>query len=258
MSDPKGPWDLPPEAVRIPAPAPSRRRYGLRPLVWAGLVLGTAGLAVGLSRSFPGSLTSVQDWSHVAFGVGLVALISAGLLRVPRLRLGRTAAQAVIWLAVMAVLAAGFSFRGELGSVARRTLSELAPGVWGRDDPHELVLDRDEADAFAVRGQVNGQDVRFVIDTGASDIVLSPDDARRLGVDLSRLEFARVVETANGAGRSARYTARTLVVGRMALSDVPMSINGTPMSSSLLGMSFLKRLESFQVKDGRLYLRWRG
>ena len=139
-----------------------------------------------------------------------------------------------------------------------RVRSEFAPGYAVQTGPHEMVVTQQEGDSFVVIGQVNGQTVRFVVDTGATEIVLSPADARRLGVDLDHTVFTSEMETANGIGRGAPFTAQTFTVGKLALNNVPMSINATPMSSSLLGMSFLKRLESYQVKDGKLYLRWRG
>jgi aspartyl protease family protein len=105
---------------------------------------------------------------------------------------------------------------------------------------------------------VNGAPVRFIIDTGASDIVLSPSDARRAGVDMASLDFARGYETANGAGRGARVVLKSLQVGQVHAADVEASVNAAPMRASLLGMAFLKRFESIEVRGGRLVLRWRG
>ncbi len=121
---------------------------------------------------------------------------------------------------------------------------------------HELVVSQDAEGGFQVVGQVNGQPVRFMIDTGATETVLAPQDARRLGVDLSGLTFDRQSETANGLGLGAPYQARTLEIGPIRLTDFKMEINKAPMSSSLLGLSFLNRLDSFEVKGRKLYLKW--
>jgi aspartyl protease family protein len=99
--------------------------------------------------------------------------------------------------------------------------------------------------------------VRFIVDTGATGVVLSPDDARRIGVDMAGLRYTEVAETANGIGYGAPLTADRLEVGPIAMSDFKMSVNQAPMSASLLGMSFLRRLESFRVEDHKLVLRWR-
>ena len=110
---------------------------------------------------------------------------------------------------------------------------------------------------FELVGKVNGQRVRFLVDTGATDTVLSPDDARRIGIDVDQLHFVQAAETANGKGYGAAYAAKRLEVGPIAFDNFALVVNRAPMSSSLLGLSFLNRLESFQVRDGQLVLRWR-
>ena len=96
--------------------------------------------------------------------------------------------------------------------------------------------------------------LRFVIDTGSSDIVLSPADAQRLGLDLSAIKFSSANETANGVGHSAPFTAMKLTVGPFEMQNVPMQINQQPMSASLLGMPFLQRLKSYEVHGDRMTL----
>ena len=106
-------------------------------------------------------------------------------------------------------------------------------------------------------GQVNGAPVRFMIDTGSTDIVLSPDDAGRVGLHPADAAFSRPTETANGVGYGAAVTIDSLAAGPIRLTDVPVSINKAPMSTSLLGMPFLKRLDSFEVRGDQLFLRGR-
>jgi aspartyl protease family protein len=100
--------------------------------------------------------------------------------------------------------------------------------------------------------------VRFAIDTGANGVVLSPADAARAGIDADSLKFGLPSETANGVGYVAPVTLSSLTVGQIRLANLPAAVVKTPMSTSLLGMAFLKRLESFEVKGDRLTLRWRG
>ena len=250
MSQQRGPW-----APRSEPPKPPPRkpfRLGL----WIGLIVAVGAGVWALSRLFPGAVASSDDWSNVAYGLGLTAVVSALLLRMPRVNLSRSARHVAIWAGLLAVLAAGYSYRGELGALATRVRAAFAPGLAVETGPREMVVSQDDQGQFLVIGQVDGQTVRFVVDTGASDIVLSPADARRLGVDVTHLTFPKVVETANGPGRAAPYTARSLAIGQLRLTNVAMTINAAPMSNSLLGTSFLKQLDSFQVRDGRLDLKW--
>jgi len=245
-----GPWE--PAQDERPQPRPPRFALG----AWL-ILMGLAVAAVwGLAKLFPGQLSTPQDVGDVVRGLVIVALGAAMLAGVRR-DLRRSVRHLAIWLAIVAVLALGYSFRGELGGLAGRVRSEFVPGYAVATAPREMVVAQDAGGHFVLYGQVNGQAVRFLVDTGASEIVLSPADARRIGVDVDALSYTRAAETANGVGLSAPFTARTLVVGGVRLSDVEMEVNQAPMSMSLLGMTFFRRLDSFRMEGGRLYLRWR-
>ena len=250
---PPSPWSHPPP--KPPAP-PLRRppqRFGVMLLL---LALVCAGLWA-MSQVFPGSIASTADWQNVAQGLMLVTIVGSILLRL-RLKPHKALRNILAWAAIAAILALGYTFRGDLSSAFSRVRAEFAPGYPVQLSPHEMVVTQDENGGFFVMGQVNGQTVRFLADTGASDIVLSPADAQRLGVDIHALKFTDLAETANGVGRGASFKASSLSVGPVRFDDVPMHINQAPMSTSLLGMAFFRRLDSFQIKGGKLYMRWSG
>jgi aspartyl protease family protein len=213
-----------------------------------------AGVA-GLAAAFPDRITTMQDAGQLVGGV-LWAGLAAALLLETRGAPGRMR-HAGLWILIVGALALGYAYRGELGDVAMRVRSELTPGEAVASAPQEMVFSQVEGGHFVVRALVNGQPVEFLADTGASNIVLSPADARRLGAPVESLTYDRLAETANGVGRSARWRADSLAVGALRLDGVDMEVNQAPMSVSLLGMDFFRRLDSFRVEDGRLYLRWR-
>ena len=93
------------------------------------------------------------------------------------------------------------------------------------------------------------------MDTGASDIVLSPADAARAGFERSELAFNRQYQTANGIGWGAPVVLRSIEAGAIRFRGVAASVNDAPMSESLLGMSFLDRLAGFEVRGDSLILR---
>jgi aspartyl protease family protein len=174
-----------------------------------------------------------------------------------RARWTEVARNIAIWGIIAAVLAVGYAYRDELGSIGSRVQSELMPGEPVQSaGAHVLTLTQDDAGDFYVYGAANGTRIRFLVDTGASDIVLSPADARRLGIDMSALHFVSGFETANGVGAGARTTLDTLSVGTIQLWNVPVSINRTDMHASLLGMAFLKRLKAFEFSGRKLTFRW--
>lgn len=120
----------------------------------------------------------------------------------------------------------------------------------------ELVIRAGPRGHFVVDAEVDGTPLTFLVDTGASDVVLSPDDARRLGLEPRTLDYSRAYQTANGVVRAAPVTLRELRLGGLQLYDLEASVNERPLPMSLLGMSFLGRLQSYEVADGRLILRW--
>jgi aspartyl protease family protein len=93
-------------------------------------------------------------------------------------------------------------------------------------------------------------------DTGASDIVLSPADAGRLGIETDKLPFDRFYETANGTVRGSSIRITDFVIGEIHLKEIGASVNEAQMGKSLLGMTFFRRLESYEVKNSVLTLYW--
>jgi aspartyl protease family protein len=160
-------------------------------------------------------------------------------------------------VAIFLVAVTAYALRDDALHVALKVRSALFPGHAVEASAHTLVLGRGEGDGFFVIGQVNGAPVRFMIDTGATDILLSPADAERAGLHPADLTYSRPTETANGVGFDASATVNSLAVGPIRMSDVPVEVNRAPMDASLLGMPFLKRLDSFEVRGDQLFLRGR-
>jgi clan AA aspartic protease (TIGR02281 family) len=120
----------------------------------------------------------------------------------------------------------------------------------------EYVVDAGSHGHFVIEAVVDGVPLTFLLDTGASDIVLTLEDARQLGFLPQTLEFSQRFRTANGAVRGAPVRLRELRIGQFSLYDLDASVNEAPLAISLLGMRFLDRLNGYQVEDGRLILRW--
>ncbi|HLZ74404.1 retropepsin-like aspartic protease family protein [Phenylobacterium sp.] len=249
MSNEGGPWGREePEAPAAP------RRPPWRLLIWLALMAAIAGGIWLLSRAFPGRLGALDDQGAVLRTATILVILSLGVFRARKVHWGRAAKFVGLWAVVIAVLVVGLTYRDELMGVGQRIRSEFSSSYPVASGPRQLVVTASEGGGFMIMGKVNGQPVRFLVDTGSSDTVLSPADAERLGIDSKGLPFDHLAETANGTGYGARYTARTLEVGPIRVDDMPMVINQAPMSFSLLGMTFLSRLESFQVRGRQLYL----
>ena len=221
-------------------------------------LLAVAGVGLlALTHYFPGQLDSGADRFEAMRIFGLLALVSSGLVATRRLDFGQTARHLAAWAAVLVLLMIGYAFRDDFASAGLRVWSAINPAYAVANAPGSMVIGRGEGGGFYVMGQVNGTPVRFLVDTGSTQIVLSPADAGRAGLATAGLKFSDPSETANGTGYGAAASVRRLVVGPVSLADVPVTINQTPMSASLLGMPFLDHFASIEVRGDRLFLRGR-
>jgi aspartyl protease family protein len=251
MSDPLGPWGQP-----APPPKPARRvRLGL--WLWLGLLVAVGGAFLVAAALLPADRADM-DWGRALRLFGVLALVSSGLVTARRFDFFRTARMVAGWAAIFLVAVTAYALRDDIGRLARKVGQALAPDHAVADGPRGLAVGRGEDGAFYVIGKVNGAPVRFVVDTGSTDIVLSPTDAERAGLHPSDDSFLLPSQTANGVGYGAPATVDSLSVGPIRMTEVPVQINKAPMGVSLLGMSFLRRLDSFEVRDDRLVLRGRG
>jgi len=118
-----------------------------------------------------------------------------------------------------------------------------------------VQIARGQGGEFALRAKVNGVAAPMVIDTGATSVVLTYETAKAVGLPLELLEYDVDVETAGGHTRAARLTIDRLAIGKLVERSVPaLVVPHGQMKTNLLGMSFLDRLESFEVRPDRLVL----
>jgi aspartyl protease family protein len=120
----------------------------------------------------------------------------------------------------------------------------------------EITVRADRSGHFAVDAVVDGARLRFLVDTGASTLVLSRDDAAKAGVNMQNLSFSERYQTANGTALGAPVTLREFRIGSFALHDVRATVIAAPMPFSLLGVSVLSRFSSHEISGNKLTLRW--
>lgn len=218
-------------------------------------MIASVGLLVGfLVWRFPGVLSSGNDSMRIVYLIGLLALVSSGVLATRRMPLKQAAKQVLAWVGIGLVLVIGYGFRDELGLIGDRVMGELLP-QGGIETGEGAVSFRASADGhFYVEAEIDGTRLRMLVDTGATQVVLSLADARRLGFDVDGLSFTGFAGTANGTVRTASVRLGEIVVGPITVRDVAASVNQSEMDGSLLGMSFLERLGGYEVSGNTLTL----
>ena len=166
------------------------------------------------------------------------------------------------WMAALLVLLALYAYRGELAVVADRVIGELSPAgsqinVTSTGGAANAVRIKRSWDGhFIATAMVEGNPVKMIVDTGASTVVLRIQDAKRLGIETKGLRYTVPVQTANGSSQAARVKLDGISIGNIRINNVEALIAkpGT-LHQSLLGMTFLSRLRSYEFAGDYLELR---
>ncbi len=203
---------------------------------------------------FSDRLTNGATMAEAIYGLILVILLISALVARRRASRGTALRAATIWVVIAAGLLVAYGLKDEAMRLGRLVMAELVPQQ-GQQISESTITFRARTDGhFAVEAMVDGVAVLFMLDSGATDVILTPLDAKRLGLDLNSLRFDKPYKTANGLVRGAPVRLKQVAIGPVVLDDVRASVNGAPMDTSLLGMSFLTRLSSWRVEGDRLTL----
>jgi len=119
----------------------------------------------------------------------------------------------------------------------------------------KVRIEAGQAGHFVADFRLNGRRVEALIDTGASTVAINETTARRIGISLSQADFKYTVNTANGATSAAAARIASLEIGRIHVEDVDAAVlKDDALANVLVGMSFLKRLSRYEVRDSALLL----
>ncbi len=228
-----------------------------RRLTWAFLIGVALSLAALIASSDHDAIANLlrHNIGALALKVGIVVFAGGLVLTLFRERLTVALEATLFWAVVGLLLVVGYSYRFELRDVADRVIAELMPGhVAGHGRKVDVV--RGHGGDFAVNAHINGARVPMVLDTGASSVVLTQQAAKAAGLPIEVLNYSINVETANGRTQAAPVTLDRFAVGGLIERGVPaLVVQPGQLKNNLLGMTFLNRLESWEVRGDRLSMR---
>ncbi|MAP94698.1 MAG: TIGR02281 family clan AA aspartic protease [Ponticaulis sp.] len=121
--------------------------------------------------------------------------------------------------------------------------------------PRAAVLRKGELDHFWADTKINGRHVRLMVDTGASMVALTRDDARRLGFDKDELDYKYEIRTAGGVTYGAFVMLDEITIGNVEIEDVEAMVLQSDLENSLLGITFLDKLGSYEVRRNSMIIR---
>jgi aspartyl protease family protein len=226
-------------------------------LILPGAVLAVALAALLLTpHDSPLFGLNHQQFASAAIGASLLLwLVISGWRSTRPSDIARLATAAMTWALLLIAVTGVYAYRFEASAIVGRIAGELLPSEPQVERGGEVVVNRRLSGEFAIAGRVNAARVTFLFDTGASAVVLTAEDARRAGVETSRLVFDVPVATANGGAMAAEARLDQIAVGPIVMRNVPALVaRRGALDESLLGMSFLERLKSYTVERDRLVL----
>lgn len=190
---------------------------------------------------------SSDDTASLIYLLILGGVIAGYAVLANRQRMGQMVRQLMLWGLIFLGVIAGY---GLWNDVSGNLLPQQSVAV---DEARvEVPLSRDGH--YYLTLEANGVPIEFVVDTGATEVVLSRQDAVRAGIDLDSLVYLGRAQTANGEVRSARVRLETLNLGGIEDRNVTVAVTDGEMFGSLLGMSYLRRFDRIEIEDNRLVL----
>jgi len=187
------------------------------------------------------------DTGNLIYLIVLLAMVGGWFFMQSREGLNQTLQYAAIWGMIFVGGAAGVGLWQDISRDARTPQFSVA----GAD---QIVVPRDRGGHYYLTLDVNGTPVEFVVDTGATEMVLTQADAERAGIDLDSLAYLGRASTANGEVRTAFVRLDEVQLGSVTDRNVGAVVNEGQMAQSLLGMGYLQRWGRIEITGGELIL----
>lgn len=228
-------------------------------------ILALIGAAIALIVSNDaGTIAGMSNdaFARLVAGLSLIIFLGGAVASSYRGRIFQAAKHLAGWTAAFFVLVALYAYRSELAVVADRVIGELRPqgtqiNITGSTGVgHAVRIKRGWSGHFVVTAEIEKKPIEMIVDTGASTVVLRHQDAGRLGINTRSLHYTVPVQTANGSSYAARVILDDIRIGNLRVNSVETLVaKPGSLHQSLLGMSFLSRLRSYEFAGEYLELR---
>jgi aspartyl protease family protein len=195
-----------------------------------------------------------QDQQNIIYLLILLAFFAFSLFANRDLKISKILKYLAIWSFIAFIGVVLYAYRFEFSDFKNRILVEINPSKAVVNQGEEIIINISQDGHFYLDTKINNVQIRFMIDTGASDIVLNQDDAKKIGINLTRLNFNKRYETANGTVFGASLTLPEIEISGIIFKDVAVSINGGKLDVSLLGMDFLRNFKRYEFFQDKLIL----
>lgn len=190
---------------------------------------------------------SGDDLGNLIYLVLLGTVIGAYFFMSGRQNISKTIQQGAIWVLIFVGFIAGFGLWDNLSR-------SLNPQQAIFENGTRIEIPASADGHFHLTLNINGQPIEFIVDTGATDMVLSTQDARRVGIDTEALNYGGLARTANGQVRTALVRLDQVELGGVTERGLTAVVNEGQLDASLLGMTYLNRWDSVEFGGNRMVL----
>jgi aspartyl protease family protein len=225
--------------------------------LWLLLFCLTAAIVVPIALNDHGTIGSLTggDLGSLLAKVAMLVFLSGAVITLARENISKALEHTVLWCLILGLLVVCYAYRSDLRTIGQRVLAELVPGH-AVTNGRVVGVARGRSGDFQIGTEVNGAKVPMVLDTGASVVMLTHEAAKAAGLPVDMVKYDVAVDTANGRAQVAEVTLDRIGVGGLVEKSVRALIAPPgQLKISLLGRSFLNRLESWQVQGDRLTMR---
>ncbi|MEK9643330.1 MAG: TIGR02281 family clan AA aspartic protease [Paracoccaceae bacterium] len=189
-----------------------------------------------------------NDFARLIYLSVLVVAILGSVLISRRGAYGKMFRQAGVWLLIfMGLVAIVASWQDIRQSGQTMSFQQSEDGA--------IIIPKEIDGHFHLTVTINDRPIDFLVDTGASDIVLTREDAARVGFDPNRLDYWGMANTANGTVRLATIRLETVRLGEFIDKNIRASVNKAPMEKSLLGMRYLSKFRAIEISNDQMILK---
>lgn len=200
-------------------------------------------------------MSSGEDQALSAIYLILCLILVGSALMVRRIPIGQAAKMVLAWALIFGAAFIVFALRDDFRALGGRLMAEVTGKAdVAKGEGGELRLRRQEDGHFWVDAKLNGETVRFLVDSGATVTTISPSVAEAAGIE-RRGNDPLIMQTANGMAEAWRGRAERLEVGALVRQDFPVHIAEGLGDTNLLGMNFLSSLDSWRVEGQWLVLK---
>jgi len=187
-----------------------------------------------------------EDLANLIYGVVLLSFLISGYFFRGTIEKSKAMKQIGIWLAIIFVITVAYGLKD-------KWISAFVPSK-PNVTSNKIEVSKSSDSHFYISMKINDKSVLFLVDTGATDTTLNIKDAKKVGINVDKLIYNKRYSTANGTIYGASATVKKVEIENLVFNDVGISVNQNDLTTSLLGINFLNKFKSYEIRGDKLIL----